>query len=321
MAILEGVWKFNDVLTAVETDIDQPLEFRIGSHTKDLSAAINRKTDGLQVVNADGSSSYVYEDSTEKWSLYYHFIYIENAQVVNEAFYLWFIANATKMIGASVVAITYNGDEIARLKNGQSATLHCAGDRAITDIVATYDSAGQISYNETETALKAGKIVTLTCAGKKMLADVCISVLPTAAAGLYDENDNLLASWDALVNTYGMDVAGDYNPTTTSANYYKTKTSSPYYVLTNYSELTTGTKLILGDDVTEIEWYAFCDCAGLTEIVFPASLTAVGYQAFYGCDNITTVYFASMNHYCTLGFKSGNNAVTNAENMYYFCSE
>lgn len=73
------------------------------------------------------------------------------------------------------IYITYNGKS-ATLTNGQTATLHCAGKKAVADIVAAFDSNGRITYNGKETAVEAGKTATLACAGKKMKTDVVITV-------------------------------------------------------------------------------------------------------------------------------------------------
>ena len=103
-------------------------------------------------------------------------------------------------------------------------------------------------------------------------------------AGLYDASNNLIASWDTLVNTYGMNVEKDY----TSSN-YKTDTQCPYCVLTNNSELANGKKLIIDDSVKRIGNYAFQPCSSLTSISIPDGVTSIGEFAFYGCNNLTSI--------------------------------
>lgn len=102
---------------------------------------------------------------------------------------------------------------------------------------------------------------------------------PTLTAGLYDDEDNLVASWDTLVNSYGMDVEKDY------AN--SSDASKPYYVLTNNTELTDGVKLIVGH-VTRIGKYAFASCK-LTHISIPDGVTTISSGAFADCYKLTSI--------------------------------
>ena len=111
------------------------------------------------------------------------------------------------------------------------------------------------------------------------------------AAGLYDENDNLIASWDTLVNTYGMDIERDYSTTSTDANYYQTTASSAYYVLTNNTELANGTKIIVGENVINIGKYAFGYCSKLTDVTISDSVINIDEGAFFFCSKLKNVIF------------------------------
>ena len=102
-------------------------------------------------------------------------------------------------------------------------------------------------------------------------------------AGLYDDNNNLVASWDELVNTYGMDVETDYTSST-----YKTNTASPYYVLTNNEALDAGTNLVFGN-VSKIGNYAFKDCDNLTNVTIPDGVTSIGKYMFSSCTSLTSI--------------------------------
>ena len=103
-------------------------------------------------------------------------------------------------------------------------------------------------------------------------------------AGIYDANYNLIASWDELVNTYGMDVSKDY----TDSDYYSTA-SSPYYVLKNNSKLSNGAKLMIDNSVTTIGDRAFNYCDSLTSVVIPDSVTSIGDSAFFSCHSLTSI--------------------------------
>ena len=94
-------------------------------------------------------------------------------------------------------------------------------------------------------------------------------------AGLYDANNNLLADWDTLVSTYGMDVEKDYTYSS-----YNTDESSPYYVLTNISELRKGIRLVFPNSVNKIGNYAFYKMRQLS-IDVGVNVATIGDFAFY----------------------------------------
>ena len=142
----------------------------------------------------------------------------------------------------------------------------------------------------------------------------------TLVAGLYDADNNLVASWDTLVNTYGMDAQRDYSDKT-----YNTNPASPYYVLTNTSELSSGVCMVIDSSTPAIGSYAFYRCAGLATIVIPDSVTtigasafrncvrlasitigkgvaSVGEDAFYGCTHDCNVYISDMASWCNIAF-------------------
>lgn len=120
-----------------------------------------------------------------------------------------------------------------------------------------------------------------------------LNSMTSVTPGLYDDNDNLLASWDRLVNNYGLNLAKSgivYPPATT--------TSSILYILNNNEEFANATKLVTGSDLTSIgdaafgysatnpEWRVnlkFIDLSGSTK------LTTLGTSIFNGCAELTTV--------------------------------
>ena len=120
----------------------------------------------------------------------------------------------------------------------------------------------------------------------------------TLAAGLYDADDNLVAFWDTLVNAYGMDCEKNY-----TSSSYMTDKASPYYVLTKYSWLANGVKLIIGSDITNIGDYAFFNCTGLTSVVIGDSVTRIGKSAFDSCFDLTEVVMpTSVENICIRAF-------------------
>lgn len=104
-------------------------------------------------------------------------------------------------------------------------------------------------------------------------------------AGLYDANDNLVASWDTLVNTYGMDgIEEGYGIWNTELI-----PESPCYILKNNSELSVGTKLVIPDSITNIGEGAFSECSTLTSLIIPGSVTSIANRAFANCSALTSI--------------------------------
>jgi hypothetical protein len=113
-----------------------------------------------------------------------------------------------------------------------------------------------------------------------------LSVLPPT--GLYDAVGKCIATWDELVNVYGMDCATGYSSSSASGS----SKTSPKYVLSKYAELSAGTKLIIGE-VERIGAYTFVNNKTLTEIVMPDSVTLIDFEAFFSTWNLTKVVFGS----------------------------
>ena len=108
-------------------------------------------------------------------------------------------------------------------------------------------------------------------------------------SGLYDEEDQIIATWEELVNQYGMDVTLRYSVMPGSENYYLTTVTAPYYVLTNNENLAAGVKLVIDDSVTSIEYAAFYKCNFLESIVIPDSVTFINLEAFSYCTALESV--------------------------------
>lgn len=105
----------------------------------------------------------------------------------------------------------------------------------------------------------------------------------TPVPGLYDANDNLVASWDELVNTYGMDLEKDYSSFEVSNDIHCLKN-----ILSNKRALHPGSKFIIAE-INEIGDLAFCRSERLTSIIIPDSVTAIGYGSFNGCTGLTSI--------------------------------
>ncbi|MBQ1968461.1 MAG: leucine-rich repeat domain-containing protein, partial [Flavobacteriales bacterium] len=63
-------------------------------------------------------------------------------------------------------------------------------------------------------------------------------------------------------------------------------TSYAHHLYLNGEEITN---LVIPDDITSIEKYAFSGCSGLTSVSIPSSVTSIGDSAFSGCSGLTSV--------------------------------
>ena len=213
--------------------------------------------------------------------------------------------------------------------NIDAAKLSTATNNFIAHLGTIAGSGEKVTIGGVEYGIDSSK-VSGAIADLDMLFN---SLQPSLAPGLYDVNDNLIASWSELIDTYGMDAQTNY-----ARNNFKTRVTSPYYILTNNDELASGVKLVIDinmgaytcstcptltsvaflDNVTAIPSY-FCNSSNLTEISFsknsqvnsigasafyntkitsitiPKSVTSIGKGAFSGCTSLASINIAEDN--------------------------
>ena len=199
---------------------------------------------------------------------------------------------ATNTITKENLKIKYNPDEckiqdngdLICSENGNELTTSNGTNKLVIDIKGKKPSSGTIK-------LKDGKItniINLSLKDTRFMFDSKGNIVinkNTQIAGLYDENNNLLATWDELVNVYKLDITKDY------INIYKQGTM--YSVLNNNDKLKNGTVLILDEEISEIGNRAFQDCSSLTSIEIPDSVTSIGDYAFHDCSSLANVKLGS----------------------------
>lgn len=100
-------------------------------------------------------------------------------------------------------------------------------------------------------------------------------------AGLYDENDNLIVTYEES----GLIADAIY-----TSSSYKTDAGSGYSTFNRYP---AAKKMILPASVTSIGSYAFYGCSSLTKLELPDSLTHLSAQAFTGCTALKELHVGS----------------------------
>lgn len=105
-------------------------------------------------------------------------------------------------------------------------------------------------------------------------------------AGLYDANNNLVATWSTLTNNYGMNASGTYLPN--EPDWEDRKEGHPASILAENPELSTGTKLVIPGTVSWIGTRTFA-ASNLTEVVLLDGVDRICDGAFAACDSLTRV--------------------------------
>lgn len=125
---------------------------------------------------------------------------------------------------------------------------------------------------------------------------MCLSLLPTAAFA----DDGLIASGDAnpgdpgkvsfKLYKSGKLVIGGYGTVDDmehwSFGFYGSYSSAEDAKKATRSETRT---LEVGEGITELDSYAFTECANLTSVSLPSSLITIGYGAFDDCQRLTKI--------------------------------
>jgi hypothetical protein len=105
-------------------------------------------------------------------------------------------------------------------------------------------------------------------------------------AGLYDLEGNCIATWDELVNTYGMRCDKNYTENGAIAFY----SNAPRAVIALYYGHAKSVEVIIGSDVTNIGDYSFYKLSGmLKSLAIPDSVTNIGAYAFSKCDSLANL--------------------------------
>ena len=89
----------------------------------------------------------------------------------------------------------------------------------------------------------------------------------------------------------------------------KDYTSNDYPMNSNSGTWLSGskfTKLTIGDSITKIGSYAFCDFTTLTSVTIGKNVSEIGFSAFDSCSNLTSVYITDLSAWCKIDFDRYN---------------
>ena len=99
-------------------------------------------------------------------------------------------------------------------------------------------------------------------------------------AGLYDAENNLIASWDELVNIYGLNGLSGLGG-----------------IIKENENLASGTILLIDDSITEVDLVFLQYCTNITEIIIPSSVTSINNTYLENCINLTSITVDKNNEY------------------------
>ena len=240
-----------------------------------------------------------------------------NSSNIDEAIkvYLTRVENGSEI---PIVLTTFNelGNYINQLTNTQNEKLLHNGQVIIDNYNKTFRIRIWVDYDTDFTLSKYsnatfGLSVNVYSKGKIGIKNL--------SPGLYDDENVLIASWDSLVNDYGLDVETDYEfgeDIDLDPSYINFLNVHMYNKIINDNPaLANGTKLVIGNvskigkhafvsnktltsiiissGVESIGQGAFDECTNLAEINLPSSVTSIGEEAFYNCTALQTLEIPS----------------------------
>lgn len=144
----------------------------------------------------------------------------------------------------------------------------------LTDIILKY---GEITGSGDDIK---GKVIKTTPGGYEIpVEDVYTGEVKKEDPGIYNSNDELIVSWDDLVNKYEFDISGESTSETK-------KTMLIEIISKNNLD---AKKVVIDDSVTSIATGRFQQCASLETVKLSKNLVSIGNGAFYACVNLDSM--------------------------------
>ncbi len=186
---------------------------------------------------------------------------------------------AGDIAGYEQVTVTPDNDFKLYAKNKDSQTATITQDKTVWKVADFEENAlGQITADTITAGSWQGKFnFNINLEGE---APASIT------AGLFDDEGNLLKSWDELVEL-GLDVEKDY----TESNFASAVSSGHSVFSTN----NLGGNLVIPEGITKIGANALRDCDTITSIALPKSVSELGLAAFATSDNLKSIDMSKIN--------------------------
>ena len=158
--------------------------------------------------------------------------------------------------------------------------LICDGKQVKVSVKGEKPTGGTINFEK-------GKITDIELMFNEEIIVKENNELVNLESGLYDEEGNLIASWEELVKDYKINLEKDYLG---ELNTPLTEESQrPGFILSNDEKLKRGTKLVIDNSVKKIGKGALGHCITLKEVVIGNGVTSIGGRAFSGCTSLEKI--------------------------------
>ena len=165
----------------------------------------------------------------------------------------------------------------------QNGNLSCDNKTIEVEVKGETPSGGVIEFEKGK--IKDATIITDNSVKEKQ-DNIFIDLKP----GLYDNDNNLIATWEELVKDYGINIEEDY---LFENGELVNKSEIPGLILSTNEILKKGTKLVIDDSVSKIGNFAFSDCTSLEKVIIGNGVKIIGNTAFRKCEKLNKIIISN----------------------------